>query len=187
MASPVLWWGPGFAAFRLGARPRNLSNRLDSPGLPCYCKHMIHTPTTTRAIREAMSSRTGRGYMALSDIMEFDRVIQIHEDGSVTDAPGVYGPERLEHGENGRGVDPYGLLGDWTLFTDGYTGQYGYSGPIMHNSEYIGGRLAEDILDTPGFYVALVCYWPDDEDTTDEDREIDGDYAEGWAIARLDG
>lgn len=141
------------------------------------------TPTTTEAIRAALRSRTGRDYLALSDLMEFDHVIEIHEDGRVTDGPqGVYPPERLEHYDE---VDPCGLLGDWELVTAGYSGQYGYPGPIMHNSEYVGGRLAEDILDTPGLYVALVCYWPVDPDASDEDREIDGDYAEGWAVARL--
>lgn len=124
----------------------------------------------------------------LNNLMEIDHVIAVHEDGTVTDAPaGVYAPERLEHGEGPDGkVDPYGMLGDWTLITTGYSGQDRYSGPIMHNSEFIGGRLAEDILAEPGYYVALACYWPDDEDTTEEDRETDGDYVEGWAVARLD-
>ena len=124
----------------------------------------------------------------LNDIMEFDHVIEVHPDGTVTDGPrGIYAPERLEHGEGPDGkVDPYGMLGDWTLITTGYSGQYGYGGPIMHNSELIGGRLAEDILSTPGLYVALVCYWPDDPDTADEDRDAGGDYIEGWAVARLD-
>jgi hypothetical protein len=29
----------------------------------------------------------------------------------------------------------------------------------MHDSESIGGRLADDILSTPGLYVAIVCTW----------------------------
>lgn len=51
----------------------------------------------------------------------------------------------------------------------------------MHNSEFIGGGMAEDILAEPGYYVSLVCYWPDGEDS-DEDET----YVEGWAVARLD-
>lgn len=80
------------------------------------------TDTTIAQIQAKLESRTGRDYLALSDLMEFDHVIQVHEDGRVTDAPGVYGPERLEHseGENGK-VDPYGMLGDWTLM-NGYSG-----------------------------------------------------------------
>lgn len=111
----------------------------------------------------------------LSDLMEFDHVIQVHEDGTVTDAPGVYGPEYLEGSTDGTRED---IGPDWDLVTDGYTGQYGYSGPIMHNSESIGGALARDILALPGYYVALVCLWPDDTET-----DQDGPHAEGWAVA----
>lgn len=115
---------------------------------------------------------------ALSDVMEFDHVIEVHDDGTVTDGPaGVCAPEL--HGAEGGGTE---TIEGWTLVTAGYTGQDRYNGPIMHNSEVLAGRLAEDILGTPGVYVALVCYWPDDESSTDED----GPYAEGWAVARLD-
>jgi len=99
----------------------------------------------------------------LNDMMEFDHVIRVHADGTVTDEPGVYAPDLHDDDE------PIG----WTLL-DGYSGQYGYSGPIMHASEYIGGGLARDILATPGVYVALVNYLSDDEEP------------EGWAVARKD-
>ena len=66
----------------------------------------------------------------------------------------------------------------WELM-NGYSGQDRYAGPIMHNSEFIGGQMERDILETPGIYVALVCYWPDAEES-DEDET----YAEGWAVAR---
>jgi hypothetical protein len=36
----------------------------------------------------------------------------------------------------------------------------------MHDSEYIGGKLERDILETPGVYVAVVASWsPDDGDS----------------------
>lgn len=99
----------------------------------------------------------------LNDIMEFDHVIQVHEDGTITDAPSnVWAP---------------GLYDDeldddrWTLMK-GYSGQHMYSGPIMHNSEYIGGRMEQDIREAPGYYVALV----------NVDTEDDGN-SEGWAVA----
>lgn len=99
----------------------------------------------------------------LNQLMEFDHVIRVHEDGTVMEEPNTYAPE-LHDGElEGNG---------WTLL-DGYSGQYGYSGPIMHDSEYIGGGMADDILSTPGVYVALVDYPLDDSEP------------EGWAVARL--
>lgn len=50
---------------------------------------------------------------------------------------------------------------EWEAIT-GYSGQHGYSGPCMHPSEFLGGRMAGDVLDTPGVYVLVE---PVDEDT----------------------
>lgn len=106
----------------------------------------------------------------LSALMDFDHVIRVHPDGTVSEPDGIYAP---------------GLYDDemdtadarWKLM-DGYSGQDRYSGPIMHESEFIGGRMAADVLANPGLYVALVGYWtPEDED--------DEDNLEGWAIAHL--
>ena len=120
------------------------------------------------------TDHTGPG--SLSYLMGFDHVIQVHEDGTVTEPRNVYGPERLEHSD--RAPDPDDLLGDWQLLA-GFSGQYRYAGPIMHNSELIAGPIARHIIENPGFYVVLVCYWPDDPDND----PADGDYIEGWAIA----
>jgi hypothetical protein len=112
--------------------------------------------------------------MALNDLMEFDHVVRVHPDGTVTDAEGIYAPSLWE-----------GELDDdaWTLM-NGYSGQDRYSGPVMHNSEFIGGQMAEDILATPGLYVAVVCYWDDDDDDDDDDAET---IVEGWAVAYIEG
>lgn len=107
--------------------------------------------------------------MNLNDIMEFDHVIRVGENGEVTDVQGIYAPNLFDEELDSA---------DWEFFSVGYTRQDGYSGPIMHNSEFIGGRLERDILETPGVYVALVSYY------SPEDGEEDT-YAEGWAIARL--
>lgn len=94
----------------------------------------------------------------LDEIMEFDRAIRVDEYGTVTIASDdvQHLTPTLHEGE---------LDSDtWTLITHGYSGQDRYSGPIMHNSEFIGGGLARDIIGTPGVYVALVCTWdPEDE------------------------
>jgi hypothetical protein len=103
----------------------------------------------------------GETIMALNDMMEFDHVIEVHADGSVTDANDVYAPDLF---------DDELMSDDWTLL-NGYSGQSGYSGPIMHNSEFIGGQLERDILAEPGYYVALV------------NNSLDDDEPEGWAVA----
>jgi hypothetical protein len=108
----------------------------------------------------------------LNEAMEFDHVIQVHPDGTFTDAPdGVHAPELNAENDT--------VSGDgWSLLR-GFTGQHGYSGPIMHDSEFIGGGLARHILETPGYYVALVAYYWTDEN----DNPLDEPYLEGWAIA----
>jgi hypothetical protein len=97
----------------------------------------------------------------LNDIMEFDHVIAVHDDGSVTDALGIYAPSL--NGDELEGLS-------WELL-DGYSGQDRYSGPMMHQSEFIGGQLERDILSRPGYYVALVNYSSDDSEP------------ESWAVA----
>ncbi len=106
----------------------------------------------------------------LNDLMEFEHVIEVKEDGTVVDGPkGLYAPGLFDEDLS----DP-----TWTLL-DGFSRQDGYSGPIMHPSEYIGGAMAEWILDHPGYYVAIVSFYtPEDE----EDRgEVDG-----WAVAYME-
>jgi len=113
---------------------------------------------------ESLLTSVATGYdYPLSAIMDFDHVIMVKSDGTVTDdtpnAP--YAPELYNEGIGGTGY------ASWELMT-GYTGQYGYHGPMMHASEYIGGRMARDILSTPGYYVSV--YTPD---------------GESWAVARI--
>jgi hypothetical protein len=105
----------------------------------------------------------------LQQAMEFDHVIEVHADGSISDAPSdLYAPDMYDDSVS----QPWTLMG-------GYSGQQSYAGPTMHASEYIGGRLADDILATPGYYVAIIsCINSDDDDEGDEDIA-------GWAIARL--
>lgn len=102
----------------------------------------------------------------LNDLMSFDHVIQVHADGSVTEPDKVWAPE-LHDGELSQG----GTAGEGWELMDGYSGQHGYPGPIMHQSEFIGGCMARDILATPGLYVAI------------EDRRSDGSEPTEWAVA----
>lgn len=108
----------------------------------------------------------------LNDTMEFDHVVEVRADGSIVDRDDIYAPECFDDGSGG--IDFAGAQG-WTAL-DGYSGQDRYSGPIMHASEYVGGRLADDILSEPGVYVVVVI--------TDLD---DLEEPSGWAVLRLDG
>ena len=108
----------------------------------------------------------------LNDLMEFDHPIYVSDDGTVADplCP-LYAPELI-------GVDDSELQAQahnagWAGLLAGYTGQYGYNGPVMHPSEYVGGGLERYILANPGWYVVTAV-------VDDEDYE-----PYGWAIAYL--
>lgn len=117
----------------------------------------------------------------LNDHMEFDHVVQVHPDGTVTDGPeGVYAPELHaisdDDGSHTSETDPElfrqaGYAG-WQL-QSGHTGQHGYSGPCMHASEYIGGGLERYIMEHPGLWVAVVV------------QEDDPDASDTWALCHI--
>ena len=114
----------------------------------------------------------------LSAEMEFDHIIYSHGDGTISDVNpyvSLWGPDvYVCEGDDGTWVERVDG-GPWTLLT-GFSGQYGYSGPLMHASEYIGGGLARHILETPGFYMAAVVIpMPLDEDGDEE--------PDSWAVA----
>ncbi len=113
----------------------------------------------------------------LDELMSFDHVIEVHENGTVSEPENIYAPEVYEGQVLAEG---------WELLK-GYTGQYSYSGPVMHDSEYIGGRLATDILNTPGVYAAVVNYSECDQVNEEDCCPVDcnDDHIDGWAIARL--
>jgi hypothetical protein len=112
----------------------------------------------------------------LNDKMEIDHVIRVDVNGEVSDTTGIYAPSLLDGELDGS---------EWSFFSAGYSGQYSYSGPIMHDSEYIGGGLEFDILSTPGVYAAVASYYSADPDGNEcgDDEEL---YGEGWAVVRLD-
>lgn len=106
----------------------------------------------------------------LNDVMEFDHVIRVNEDGTVSEpVPDVWAPELHavsdDTGQHTAETDPdlkqQAADAGWEL-ESGWTGQYCYHGVCMHASEYIGGRLARHILATPGYWVAVAVYEDDD-------------------------
>lgn len=105
----------------------------------------------------------------LNDVMEFDYVIRVGDDRTVTVGPGNAHAPEVYWTSGGPIVEP-----GWSLM-NGYSGQQSYRGPVMHSSEFIGGRMADDILSTPGLYVAVVV----------KSLDCDGDETPdaGWAVA----
>lgn len=103
----------------------------------------------------------------LNAAMEFDHVVRVNVDGTVSDVDGLHAPELFDHEISDPRWSPVG----------NYTSQQG-GGWLMHNCESIGGRMAIDILAEPGVYVAIVADWPAEED--------EQDTIEGWAVVKLD-
>lgn len=112
----------------------------------------------------------------LNDVMEFDHVVRVHSDGAITDVAEDSGRTFWAPDLRDGALE----TDEWELL-DGYSAQDHYSGPIMHASESIGGRMERDILERPGVYVALVAYYSPEEDDDPDDYEDVG----GWAVARL--
>lgn len=120
--------------------------------------------------------------MKLSQKMDFDHVVEIRPWGenlgaigkrAITDRPDLYAPNLLDDELDSS---------EWEFFSGGYTRQDSYSGPVMHNSEFIGGKLESDMLEECGIFCAVVAHWtPDEEDSEEETIE------EGWAIVRYVG
>lgn len=131
-------------------------------------------------------------FQSLNTLMELDRVIRVLPGRMVTEpdyrkrvnwAPEV----NVELDENGQEVpggdetmrDAMRAEG-WDLMY-GYSGQVGgRSGVIMHASEFVGGRMADDILNCPGLYVVLEVtgLYP-----SQEAEDNDSDDPVGWVVA----
>ena len=113
----------------------------------------------------------------LNSVMEFDTVIYSAGNGYVETVTAIWSPELyfyLDPSEP-NGMYRQELTEPWELM-NGYSGQYGYSGPVMHPSEFIGGKMATDILEQEGYYVAVTASY----ERPDAEPDIDG-----WAVARV--
>jgi hypothetical protein len=105
--------------------------------------------------------------------VEFDHPFAIYNGQVIEDIPGVYVPSVYNSDEADIDIDS----AYWVALSDGWTGQYGYNGPVMHPSEYIGefiaNRLEEIAEDYKAFGITEVM------DDTDADNVI------GWVILGL--
>lgn len=104
----------------------------------------------------------------LNEIMAFDHVVLVRPDGTVDEKPqnAPWAPDYADDYIDGHPR--------WTVMTHGWSRQCGYSGPVMHNSEYIGGALERFILETPGWWVAVPAQW-----WNADEQEYD---IEGWVL-----
>lgn len=107
----------------------------------------------------------------LNGAVEFDCPFTVTAPGMIAPAD-VYAPAVWDDGAGGEIIESAA----WRFYSHGYTGQYGYRGPVMHPSEYLGGRLARDILKDPGTYVVTAVNDPEDLDALI-----------GWTVLRLRG
>lgn len=114
----------------------------------------------------------------LNGYMEFEHVIYSNGRGAIAHVEGLWAPtaHMYEDGEGDWTTEFEAGQNRWQLMT-GYSGQHGYNGPWMHQSEFIGGGMARDILATPGFYVAI---YPSATDINNDPAEPDT-----WAVAYI--
>lgn len=108
--------------------------------------------------------------------VDFDVAFQVDKDAQVSTSgdpvPSVWHVSGAQSPHDIR-IDGEG----WTALT-GYTGQYAYRGAVMHPSEFMGGRLEQDVLAQPGVYALTVVYDPDP--APEEDDIV------GWVVLRKD-
>lgn len=135
---------------------------------------------TRDIVGDAYGDRLSPGSLALNSVMEFGTVIRIDGNTLTTDLS-VYAPEVTQECDaSGSHTGEPKIEGEGWEFLTGFSGQYGYGGPHMHQSEYIGGGLARYILDTPGEYAAVMPYlWSDDVAAEDAEELLEADT---WLI-----
>lgn len=111
--------------------------------------------------------------------LDFDHPFTIDVNGDVQDVPNEWAPNVCHSETDDIEIDDPA----WEGAIEGCTGQYSYTGHVMHSSEFIGGSLARYIIDTNDagtvFAIVAVEVTPDDEDEEPEPA--------GWTIVRKNG
>jgi hypothetical protein len=134
----------------------------------------------------------------LNDLMDFGHVVYSDGNGNVTDQH-TDGPQFAPEGitdyldNDASSSDDFEPLPDGWELLDGFSGQQGYRGPVMHSSEVIAGHLERHIRSTPGYFVALVVTGIHEDDCTCSapdyckyagDNAVESDDY-GWAVAHM--
>lgn len=103
----------------------------------------------------------------------------ISKTGNVTDSSG-YAPDVTVYDDGTiEGAD------GWEPVT-GFTGQYGYNGPVMHPSEIMSNSSMEEFVrENPGTYALVVPYNGDSPSEDDEDYDESEDpFIDGWMLLK---
>lgn len=107
---------------------------------------------------------------ALEKALEFDNVIEILDDGTFIERPDLYAPEL--YNDN--------IESDhWKFWSYGRTNQYGYNGPMLHNSETWSLSMLHDLERSPGIYVCVYGTYDNDDL---EFIEVEPTIIEGWCV-----
>lgn len=109
---------------------------------------------------------------SLDEQMEFGAAYAVNAAGHANSVPD-YAPSYMDDEPDSS---------DWEAIS-GYSGQYSYNGPVMHESEYLGGAIEQHILDNPGIYAITEATYTTDADGNEigEDDEL---ISGGWVLLR---
>lgn len=110
--------------------------------------------------------------LEIMESIEFDSVIEILENGTFIHRHDLYSPNLYNDS-----IDS----DEWEFASDGYTNQYGYNGPMLHNSEHFSSSMVQDMIDNPGIYVLVYGTYDNDDS---EFVEVEPTIIEGWAILK---
>lgn len=97
--------------------------------------------------------------------ISFDTVYTVTAENEIERADGLYAPETYGF-ENENGEFELENLAEGWSYVSGKSGQYSYSGPIMHPSEFISAGWAKEILSNVGytFCVTEITNLDDEDD-----------------------
>lgn len=108
-----------------------------------------------------------------------DKMVEFYVPFTVVDGfpflAGIHGPEGITVDRDT--LEPLNLDSEWEII-GGYSADHSW---IMHESQFIGGALAADLLANPGTYVVTTVDVEPDPDDEDEDT------CAGWAILQWQG
>ena len=113
----------------------------------------------------------------LRTAVEFDAPFIVNKDRTV-ELSGNFGPDEVFIGRYSMDTE---LSKGWKFFTDG--NHTGYSGPVMNESAQLSGKLAEEILDSPGEYCVVIVNISEDEDDEEFYHYVSDEIA-GWAVVK---
>lgn len=109
----------------------------------------------------------------LNSSVEFECPFLVVGPNTIEPRPDAISPEvTIETDADGQYIGDPETWDGWEFVT-GYSGQYRYSGPCMHSSEYLGGRMAQDVLDDVGAVYVVCAVYP-----------LDGSEPESWVLLR---